>query len=139
MNIGAARTGCARLIVPTCRSTKPVVLPLTTSWRHYSTPTPSTQYAGPRTSRSFRRTRKEVEEQGGKTPRRPELLGESSSVDQPAVPEPYRSTIPHRRTVVETDSGLHRSVQIQKDPKGVLKETEGAMRLLSNSALVIVR
>jgi hypothetical protein len=80
-----------------------------------------------------------VEDQNSKSLRRPEVLGESPSADQPPVPEPYRSTIPHRRALIETDSGLHRPVQIQKDPKGVLKETEGAMKLLSNSALVIVR
>ena len=138
MSIGVARTGCARMITPACRSTHSV-LPLATSLRCYSVPTLPTQYAGPRTSRSFRRTRKEVEEQGSKSPRRLEVLGESASADQPAVPEPYRSTISHRRAIVEPDSGLHRPVQIQKDPKGVLKETEGAMKLLSNSALVIVR
>jgi hypothetical protein len=80
-----------------------------------------------------------VEEQGGKTLRRQDIPGESSLADQLAVPEPYRATSSHRRAMVEMDSGLHRPVQIQKDPKGILKETEGAMRLLSNSALVIVR
>jgi hypothetical protein len=48
---------------------------------------------------------------------------------------------PERERVLlpRTATGIHRPVQIQKDVNGVLKETDGAMRLLSNSALVIVR
>lgn len=47
--------------------------------------------------------------------------------------------LPDENVMPLENHGLDRPVKIQHDPNGVLKETDGAMRLLSNSALVIVR
>jgi hypothetical protein len=103
------------------------------SSRQYSLPTSPIHYAGPRASRSFRRSRKEVEEQNASSGRSG-LVGESPPAGNTVLqPERERVLLPR------TATGIHRPVQIQKDVNGVLKETDGAMRLLSNSALVIVR
>jgi hypothetical protein len=102
--------------------------------RRYSIPTTPAHYAGPRTSRSFRRTKKEIEDRAGftRTPRAPVI---DAYIHRPSTVDPFQDSL----ASPIASSGLLRPVSIQNDPKGVLKETDGAMRLLSNSALVIVR
>ena len=115
-------------------SSLPVRVPSIASRRGYVLPTAQALYAGPRTSRSFRRTRKEVED-GVASSRAPRhLVGDrqiTPNIHSPSLNPLIDAPLPN--------TGLLRPVSIQSDPNGILKKTDGAMRLLTNSALVIVR
>ena len=115
-------------------SSLPVRVPSIASRRGYVIPTVPALYAGHRTSRSFRRTRKEVED-GVASSRPPRHL----VCDRQITPNIHSPSLNPLIDAPLPNTGLLRPVSIQSDPNGILKETDGAMRLLTNSALVIVR
>jgi hypothetical protein len=94
--------------------------------RSFSSATSPLAYAGPRTSRSFRRSRNETPGAQNLGPR----IESDNSVGKPYM-------LPRRTALFGHD--MSALVNVQHDAKGILKETDGAMNLLSNSALVVVR
>ncbi|KAJ9102476.1 hypothetical protein QFC21_002876 [Naganishia friedmannii] len=113
--------------------------------RHYS-PSPSavlaalpTRPGGPRISRSSRPDRRPSK--SGSEPD-PDSASGSHRYERPQ--QPFQSSYPFMNNQPGFDSPGHSMasqipVHIPTDPNGVLRETDGAVSLLANSALVIVR